>query len=146
MNAAEVLKNVEAMLADEHTKSWDLDKVYDKLGIFDWFVSTISRTRLKQMRDFLTASISLGYTGHVDFKVGAAWCAHGMWAYKQESDTGYSPDGACLYHSFRPGDNFWCICFDDNTWLKNSDGSIKELRGAREVVKALAAHEIEADR
>lgn len=142
MNAAEVLKNVEAMLADERTKSWDLDKVYNKLGIFDWFTSTLSRTRLKQMRDFLTASISLGYTGHVDFKVGAAWCAHGMWAYKQESETGYSPDGACLYHSFRPGDNFWAICWEDGSWLRDECGNHLHLHGAREVMKALVAHEL----
>jgi hypothetical protein len=145
MNAMEVLKNIDKMLADEGKKSWDMYTVYGKVGIFDWFTDTLSRARLKQMRNFLTNAIVLGYYGHVGFKVGSAGCAHGMWAYKQEGVDGYSPNGACLYHSFRPCDNFWCICFDDNTWLKNRDGSIKELRGAREVVKALAAHEIEEE-
>jgi hypothetical protein len=94
------------------------------------------------MRDFLTAAISLGYTGHVDFKVGAAYCAHGMWAHKQESETGYSPDGVCLYHSFRPGDNYWAIRWDDDSWLCDECGNIQHLRGSREVMKALVTHEL----
>ena len=94
-----------------------ISDVYDKLGIFDWWNETLSMSQLKQMKSFLITAIKLGYTGYVCFKVGASGCSHGMWAHKNESTTGYSPDGACLFHSFRSGDDYWDACDDNNVWL-----------------------------
>ena len=84
-----------------------ISAVYDNLSIFDWWNEDLSLAQLKSMRRFLKQSIKLGFTGYVCFKVGAAGCAHGMWAFKNQSTDGYSPDGDCLYHSFRSGDNYW---------------------------------------
>lgn len=84
--------------------------IYDvcgELSIFDWWNDYLSTSQLKKMKDFLEKSIQLGFEGYVCFKVGAAGCAHGMWAHKELSTTGYSPDGDCLFHSFRNGDNYW---------------------------------------
>lgn len=84
-----------------------ISDVYDKLGIFDWWNETLSMSQLKQMKSFLEKAIKLGFTGYACFKVGAKYCSHGMWAHKNESTDGYSPDGDCLFHSFRSGDNYW---------------------------------------
>ncbi len=83
------------------------DSVYEELSIFDWWTDLISLSQLRQMKRFLEIAIKLGFTGYVCFKVGVKGCAHGMWAHKKESLTGYSPDGDVLYHSFRNGDNYW---------------------------------------
>ena len=130
-NAEVVLAQVQAHIAElEEAKkksSWDLDykrynrrgwgetatiqfmmdAVYDALSIFDWWTETLSMSQLKQMEKFLKQAINLGFTGYVCFKVGAKYCAHGMWAHKEESTNGYSPDGDVLYHSFRSGDNYF---------------------------------------
>ena len=109
--------------ADERKERWGfktsyrISEVYDELGIFDWWNEWLSVTQLKQMKSFLEKAISLGYTGYVCFKVGAKYCAHGMWAHKNESTNGYSPDGACLFHSFRSGDNYWDCCNENGEWI-----------------------------
>ena len=59
------------------------------------------------MKKFLETSILLGFDGYACFKVGAKYCSHGMWSHKEKSTDGYSPDGDCLFHSFRCGDNYW---------------------------------------
>ena len=88
-------------------KVFKISAVFDELSIFDWWNDTLSINQLKQMRTFLQQAIKLGFTGYVCFKVGASGCSHGMWAHKSESTDGYSPDGDCLFHSFRSGDNYF---------------------------------------
>lgn len=137
MNANEALKNVNILISDledatknnwcdykrmtyvgwSGKKAYRIGKIYGEVGIFDWWNENLSLSQLKQMRNFLTTAIKLGYTGYVCFKVGASGCSHGMWAHKKESTTGYSPDGACLFHSFRSGDNYWDACDDNEVWL-----------------------------
>ena len=96
-------------------KRYRIREVCDRLSIFDWWNEYLSYSQLKSMRDFLVTAIKYGYTGYVCFKVGATGCAHGMWANKEESTDGYSPDGEYLYHSFRCEDNYWVIGFGDGT-------------------------------
>lgn len=125
MNATQVLENINncikelednrslyykqprQMYGRGYTKVFRISKVCEELSIFDWWNETLSMSQLKQMRHFVETAIKLGFTGYVCFKVGAAGCSHGMWAYKNESTTGYSPDGDVLFHSFRSGDNYY---------------------------------------
>ena len=145
MNAKEVLANVVAMIAEGEEYNaqnkrrglkmrWRIYDVCDRLSIFDWWNEYLSVSQLKQMRKFLETAITMGYTGFVCFKVGAAGCSHGMWAHKQESEDGYSPDGECLYHSFVSGANDWDIKLADGTWLHDRDGrcnhSLREVKAA----------------
>jgi len=148
MNATEVLKNVVAMIAEgeeynaQHKRyrmrmRWRIYDVCDRLSIFDWWNEYLSVSQLKQMRGFLETAITMGYTGYVCFKVGAAGCSHGMWAHKQESEDGYSPDGECLHHSFRSGDNYWDVQLPDGRWLGDIDGKVEHT--LKEVKAALIA-------
>lgn len=142
MNAKEVLANVVAMIAEgeeynaqnKRNRRWRIYCVCEELSIFDWWNEYLSVSQLKQMRKFLETAITMGYTGYVCFKVGAKYCANGMWAHKQESEDGYSPDGECLYHSFVSGANDWDIKLADGTWLHDRDGrcnhSLKEVKAA----------------
>lgn len=139
MNAIQVLKNIDKMLSNEGRKSWSIDEVYKDLGIFDWWVDNLSRTKLKEMRSFLETSISLGYSGYVCFKVGAKYCSHGMWAYKNESKDDYSPEGGCLFHSFRTGDNYWSLCRDDGSWVLGEDDCIKDIKGVKNLMAEIVA-------
>ena len=90
--------------------------IYSALSIFDWWNEKLSLSQLKQMKNFLNTAIKLGFTGYVCFKVGAAGCSHGMWAHKEETTDGYSPDGDVLFHSFRSGDNYWDMQLDGE-WM-----------------------------
>ena len=142
MNAKEVLANVVAMIADgeaynsenRRNRRWRIYSVCNELSIFDWWNEYLSVSQLKEMRRFLETAITMGYTGYVCFKVGAKYCANGMWAHKKESEDGYSPDGECLYHSFVSGANDWDIKLADGTWLHDRDGrcnhSLKEVKTA----------------
>ncbi len=136
MRANEVLENVNKMIeagSNRKGMKWKIGDVYDELGIFDWWNEYLSVSQLKQMKKFLETAIGLGYTGYVCFKVGAKYCSHGMWAYKADSRNGYSPDGACLHHSFRNGDNYWDVCLDDGKWVGTSDHyklTLKEVKAA----------------
>ena len=145
LNAQEVLRTVEIMIEDlenliENWKngygySWAKPRikivdVYTDLSIFDWWNDNLSITQLKDMRKFLKEAIKLGYTGYVCFKVGATGCANGMWAHKEESTTGYSPDGECLYKSFTPAYNYWAVKDATGNWLPERDNydSVKNIR------------------
>ena len=142
MNAKEVLANVVAMIADgeaynaenRRNRRWRIYCVCNELSIFDWWNEYLSVSQLKEMRRFLETAITMGYTGYVCFKVGAKYCANGMWAHKQESEDGYSPDGECLYHSFVSGASNWDIKLADGTWLHDRDGrcnhSLREVKAA----------------
>lgn len=146
MKTAEALKNIEEEIKkmEECPYKWGhkvrIEKVYDRMGIFDWWHDYLSLSQLKQMRSFCKTAIKYGYTGYVCFKVGAAGCAHGMWANKRESTNGYSPDGAELFHSFRNGDNYWGIKNDDEVWYEREPGVFTELstKELKEVIKTFA--------
>lgn len=138
MNARECLVNVENLIKElgdatkagyvfmdydrmnwkgfSSKKVFKIEAICDECGIFDWWNETLSMSQLKQMRTFLKQAIKLGFTGYVCFKVGAAGCSHGMWAHKNESTDGYSPDGDVLYHSFRAGDNYFDMQLN-NIWM-----------------------------
>lgn len=114
-NAEPVLQVVEAMLEEleskeRPTRGYEISKVYEDLSIFDWWNKYLTKTHLRDMRKFLKEAIKLGYTGYVCFKVGASGCANGMWAHKNESTTGFSPEGEWLYKSFSPDYNYWSFC------------------------------------
>jgi len=142
MKANEVLANVTEMIeiGEQYkarcgfSKKWRIYDVCEELGIFDWWNDYMSVSQLKQMKKFLETAIDLGYTGYVCFKVGAVGCSHGMWAYKKDSEDGYSPkDGGCLHHSFRSGDNYYDIQFEDGKWLGNDEKwqfTLKEIKAA----------------
>ena len=91
--------------------------VCNELSIFDWWKDTLSISQLKQMKKFVENAIELDFTGYVCFKVGASGCSHGMWAAKEESTDGFSPDCDTLFHSFRSGDNYYDICLN-NKWYE----------------------------
>lgn len=136
MTANEVLNNVEQMITfieAGEVKKYKISKVYDDLGIFDWWIEYLSKSQLLDMKKFLKEAIKLGYTGYVCFKVGASGCANGMWAYKKESDTGFSPDGEFLWKSFTPDYYEWA--FSDETGGINDNH--KNLKTIKELEKAI---------
>ena len=131
-NAENVLENVERLLKDieEHKRyRYDIREVCKELSIFDWWNDYLSATKLKDMRKFLKVAIKRGYTGFACFKVGAAGCANGMWAYKEETQDGFSPDGEFLYKSFTPEYNCWSV--------KAADGAIYPARGVENRCKTI---------
>lgn len=122
-NAASVLEQVNEHLAKinlQPNRRYPMREVCKPLSIFDWWVEYLSATKLKQMKGFLEAAIERGYTGYVCFKVGATGCANGMWAHRQESEDGYSPDGACLYRSFTPDYTYWEARDADGNWFPDT--------------------------
>ena len=143
MNAEKVLANVNACIAEleeankngtwtnrMHLSRWNrklknwikvfkIDEVYAELSIFDWWPETLSMSNLKLMKDFIEKAIKLGYNGYVCFKVGASGCANGMWAYKEESTDGFSPNGEVLYRSFTPDYVGWDAKLANGTWVSD---------------------------
>lgn len=115
--AAEVLKRVEEYL-DKHQSRFLISSVCNDLSIFDWWPEYLSKSKLREMRQFLREAIKLGYTGYVCFKVGARGCSNGMWAHTElETDEGYSPKGCpCLYRSFSPAYRYWDITDKNGNW------------------------------
>ena len=141
LNAQEVLFEVEAKIDELEMKKAQgyrhpyntrlrIRNVYRELSIFDWWNDYLSLAQLKDMKKFLKEAIKLGYDGYVCFKVGATGCANGMWAHKEESETGYSPDGECLYKSFTPSYNYWQVKTADGRFIPegNDYDSIKTIR------------------
>ena len=127
LNAEEVLEQVERLI--EQGGRYRITNVFHILSIFDWWNDYLSQTQLKDMRKFLKEAIKLGYTGYVCFKVGATGCANGMWAHKEESETGYSPDGECLYKSFTPAYIYWQVKTAEGKWIPDDDyDSIKTIK------------------
>ena len=139
LNAKQVLANVASCIAEleevsktysnpnydrfarkgySSAKVFKIRAVCEELSIFDWWNDNLSMSQLKQMEKFVKTAIELGFDGYVCFKVGAAGCSHGMWAYKEESTTGYAPDGDTLFHSFLSGENYWNLNLD-KTWLSD---------------------------
>ena len=130
-NAGNVLIEVEKKIEQltRNGGTFRIRDVSDELSIFDWWPDRIGTGRLKDMRKFLREAIKLGFTGYVCFKVGASGCANGMWAHKENSINGYSPDGPCLYKSFTQDYNCWQVDFGDGFDEKTFDTihTIKEL-------------------
>lgn len=145
---AEVLDQVEALIRQcEVTKTkyyprfrvsaryeyrtYRIAEVADRLSIFDWWNDNLSYSQLKDMRSFLRTAGRLGYNGYVCFKVGASGCANGMWAHKEESTNGYSPDGECLFRSFTPDYIEWDAQLPNGKWIHDCDKraghSLKEV-------------------
>lgn len=136
LNANEVLANLECVM--EKGKSVRIDDVYEMLEIFDWWTDNLSVTKQKEMYRFLNLAIELGYTGYVCFKVGASGCANGMWAHKEESTDGYSPNGECLYRSFSPDYVYYNAKLEDGTWLADKEESYDAIKRASTLKKKLA--------
>ena len=142
-NAAEILRAVENRLDilehNTYMKGFKIDDVYEELSIFDWWVDTLSKSRLKDMKKFLEEAIKLGYTGYVCFKVGATGCSNGMWAHKNESTDGYSPDGEFLYKSFTPAYNYWSVQTAEGKLIPEDKeyDSVKTIRQLEELVKEI---------
>ena len=130
-NANNVLQELEKLIYKGKTVK--IRDVYDELSIFDWWPETLPISRMKQMQSFLKNAIRLGFTGYVCFKVGASGCANGMWAHKELSTNGYSPDGDVLYRRFSPDYTYWSAKINGN-WIPAIDGkaydsckTVKEL-------------------
>ena len=122
--------------------AFKISAVHSELSIFDWWNETLSMSQLKQMKKFVETAIKLGFNGYVCFKVGATGCAHGMWAHKEESTDGYSPDGDTLYHSFRSEDNYWDMELNGK-WLREiitdaEDRYQFKLKEVKDVLKGVA--------
>ena len=136
-NVAKYIKVLEGRKAER--KAWQEKRlkiidVCNELSIFDWWNDYLSLSQLKQMETFLKTACKLGYNGYVCFKVGARGCSHGMWAHKNESTNGYSPDGEVLFHSFRSGDNYWDCLLPSGEWMGDRENkyefTIQEVREA----------------
>lgn len=143
-NAEEILKVVEEMILEAETKPrwmnrYKIADVCDELSIFDWWNDYLSKSQLADMRRFLKEAIKLGYTGYVCFKVGATGCANGMWAHKEETTTGYSPDGECLYKSFTPAYNYWSVKTASGEWVPGGKkyDEIKTIKQLEALIKSL---------
>ena len=140
-NAKEILTAVEAKieeLENSYYRKLRIRDICNELSIFDWWNEYLSISQLKDMRKFLREAIKLGYTGYVCFKVGATGCANGMWAHKNETEDGYSPDGECLYKSFTPAYNYWQVKTINDEWIPNNKyDSIKTIKQLEELINNL---------
>ena len=138
-NAQQVLERLNKYI--DLGMSRDFHTVCNELSIFDWWPSRLTITHMKQMRTFLKTAIKLGYTGYVCFKVGASGCANGMWAHKNESTDGYSPDGDAIYRSFSPDYTYWQYN-KNGEWYPDEDSNGKpydSLKTAKMLEQALTA-------
>lgn len=131
-----VLANVEEAI-DNYFGPEPIRRVYDNFSIFDWWPEKLNMSHLKQMRTFLKTAKELGYTGYCCFKVGASGCANGMWAHKELSKDGYSPDGACLYRSFSPDYTYWQVTNDNGEWGPAGDAEYDSLKTKKDLLAYL---------
>ena len=113
-NAENVLNEVEKFI--KRGLRCRIEDCYEELSIFDWWNTYLSVSQAKQMRSFLKDAIKLGYTGYVCFRVGASGCSHGMWAAKEETTDGYSPNCATLFRSFTPAVTYWDVTDKHGNW------------------------------
>ena len=134
-NVKDIIKEMDGIIPSPQTgrivrkgsrRAVNLRKTYQELSVFDWWEDTVSKKQLKEMESFLKQAIKFGYTGHVEFKVGAKGCSHGMWAYRVENPHDNSDNPECLFHSFRPGDNYYSVKLD-NGWIEAANGRPAEL-------------------
>jgi hypothetical protein len=80
--------------------------------------------------------MDLGFRGYVCFKVGASYCANGMWCHKDVSTDGYSPDGDFIYRSFTPDYTEWDAMINDVLIMSNS-GEKLTLRNLKKKLKSM---------
>lgn len=120
LSTQQVIDNIDSLLEQKYLAPWNMETVYDQLNIFDWFKDKLSITDLKKMRAFLKQAQKLGFGAYAEFKIGVSGCANGMWAYKEPSTTGYSPDGDYLFRSFTPDYTEWAFSKDDRTTMKGT--------------------------
>ena len=134
---ATVLDNLDNLI--KVGTSRNMYSVCDELSIFDWWRERLSVTAMREMRAFLRAARSMGFNGYACFKVGASGCASGMWAYRAESEDGYSPRGEFLYRSFYTKGNYWDAKLPDGSMLTATKGvRYDALRTAKDVRAAMA--------
>ena len=122
MTVAKCKSELEDMLKFPATRQ--IRKVYNKLSIFDWWKDGLTVTDQKSMLAFLKTAERMGFNGYCCFKVGITGCANGMWAYRNRSTDGYSPDGDFLYRSFTP---------EYKEWYMTSNGSEVRTSSLREL-------------
>lgn len=134
-----VLKELDLFIAEGVTRR--TRSVCNTLSIFDWWRDTLSVSAMKQMRTFLRTATKLCYDGYVCFKVGAAGCASGMWAYREESENGYSPEGEFIYRSFQGSDNYWDIIFEDGSRLSDDTDGFDSIKTARQLMELKTKHD-----
>ncbi len=144
LNAQQVLDNVNARIAEleddsTYVKDFPIRYVCNELSIFDWWKSYLSLSQLKAMRTFLRQAIKMGFDGYVCFKVGAKYCASGMWAYKEESEDGFSPAGDFLYRSFYSTDNYWDAQIDGEFVTKSTNSRWNDFRTVAQLKRAMVA-------
>lgn len=138
ITAKAILANVERRI--EQGQTLRIVKVCDELSIFDWWNENLSLSQLKAMRSFLKQAIKMGYDGYVCFKVGAAYCSSGMWAYKALSTDGYSPKGEFVYRSFYSGKNYWDAQLADGTLVSDkAEDGFDSIKTPSQLVKAMQA-------
>lgn len=145
-NAGEVLLQVEEKIAYLKTQykgaKYRMRDVYEELSIFDWWTEELGISRLEDMRKFLREAIKLGYTGYVCFKVGMSGCANGMWAHKNQSTDGYSPNGPYLYKSFTPAYEYWSLGDDDKEIVpRDKYDMLKNIKMLEEFMKENGLYE-----
>jgi len=136
--ASSVLEKLEQYIKDGYCRR--VDDVYSELSIFDWWIYTLSVSNMKKMRIFLKEAIRLGFDGYVCFKLGASGCANGMWAYKEESTDGYSPDGDFIYRSFSPDYTYWSFSINGTIFPSANEGGYNSLRTPNMLEKAMEEH------
>ncbi|MBR4378254.1 MAG: hypothetical protein IKP50_05200 [Bacilli bacterium] len=136
-NAEPVLERLEKMI--EAGWSRRIDVVYDDLSIFDWWPEKLTVSHMKQMRTFLKEAIKLGYTGYVCFKVGTHCCANGMWAHKEETKNGYSPDGDFIYRSFTPDYTNWQAKINGQNYPEATGAEWDSCKTAKQLETILAS-------
>ena len=136
-NAEPVLERLEKMI--EAGWSRRIDVVYDDLSIFDWWPEKLTVSHMKQMRTFLKEAIKLGFDGYVCFKVGASGCANGMWAHKEETKDGYSPDGDFLYRSFTPDYTNWQAKINGQNYPEATGAEWDSCKTAKQLETVLAS-------
>lgn len=142
-NAKQVLlvveKYIEQLEKEENpiNRKLYIRDVCNELNIFDWWKDCLTISNLKDMKRFLKQSIKLGFKGYVFFKVGIKGCTNGMWAHKEESETGYSPDGPCLYKTFVDGSDYYLISLDGENYLrgKDNDTSIDTISEVKKIIE-----------
>ena len=142
-NAKQVLlvveKYIEQLEKEENpiNRKLYIRDVCNELNIFDWWKDCLTISNLKDMKRFLKQSIKLGFKGYVSFKVGVKGCTNGMWAHTDESETGYSPDGPCLYKTFVDGYNYWSISLDGEHFIKSKKDNHTSIDTISEVKKII---------
>ncbi len=125
-----VIANLEVLIKN-YRRPVSIRTVCNELSIFDWWPENLNLTHMKQMLGFAKFAKQIGFNGYICFKVGASGCANGMWAHRELSTNGYSPDTPnYLYRSFTPDYTEWVLEDNGQTFKADSKSDLlKALRG-----------------